>query len=591
LADVAFRHALFHCYDQEAIVASIYGYTVTPVQSLVPPAQGGWVNPSVPKHPYNPGNPITSPAGEASSVGYLKTAGYVFVDAAPTGVGPEDYWTIGGVPMPKMTLWSPTYEAAPTSAEHAARFVTDLGEIGLAGTLENGFAGFVHEPAEFADYMDKVDASLFDAYMVFWSLGRFPDHLYDMCHSSQICGPEPENKGKYNLPGINDPDIDAAVYTIKTSLDHAEKLQAAYDAQEYLYDETRPNAMGYLQLYSRIYFDGFNEDLRGIVKSPGYGADNGWTHMNLHWAAGSAGETAHTNPDGTHFINWIEGEAPERLNPCYATTVYAWDVITKTLDGLMDVDPYTHEDLTSMSSALPTVTPVGDHMEITFYIRKDVFWQDGNIYTAYDAKFNWEFFKYNKIPRYTTTWMYIDRVDIIDDYTVKVTTNMTSQFLVYDIAGLAAYLPPNVWAPLNNTGLPNILAYDPSLDTNAAGMGPWFGTAYGATTRLFGTGPWIFDYWDPVGQVWEVHQFPGYFQTTEQISADKAQMFHEVGDVNWNGEVWADDRGTMGSKYGKFWFQPEYLADADVNLDGVIDVIDLSLANFHFGELREHPTP
>jgi hypothetical protein len=122
-------------------------------------------------------------------------------------------------------------------------------------------------------------------------------------------------------------------------------------------------------------------------------------------------------------------------------------------------------------------------------------------------------------------------------------------------------------------------------------MGPWFGTAYGATTRLFGTGPWIFDYWDPVGQVWEVHQFPGYFQTTEQISADKAQMFHEVGDVNWNGEVWADDRGTMGSKYGKFWFQPEYLADADVNLDGVIDVIDLSLANFHFGELREHPTP
>lgn len=42
LDDVNLRHALFHAYNQEEIVASIYKYTVTPVRSLVPPGQGGW---------------------------------------------------------------------------------------------------------------------------------------------------------------------------------------------------------------------------------------------------------------------------------------------------------------------------------------------------------------------------------------------------------------------------------------------------------------------------------------------------------------------------------------------------------------------
>jgi len=609
LADVNFRHALIHAYDQDTIVASIYGYTVTPIQSLVPPAQGGWVNPNVPKHPYNPGSPLATtiynPANGAyeDSCSILRYGGYHFENIAPSTVGPEDYWTKGGVPMPQMTFWTPTYETAPTSAEHGARWVTDLGKIGLQGSTSNGNSGIIHTPAEFADYMDKVDAAQFDLYMVFWSLGRFPDHLYDMCDSSQRAGPEPLNKGLGNKPGINNAALDIQVEIIKTSLDHTAKLNAAYLAQSMLYNPTVSDAaFSYMQLYSRIYFNGFNKDLLGVVKSPGYGSDNGWTYNNLYWKPGSAGEASHTLGDGRKFVNWIWGEYPEKMNPAYSTTVYAWDVISKTLDGLLDINPYTHEDLTAMSSALPDIVSTTTGMEITYHLRKDVFWQDGNPFTANDAKFNWEFIKYNKIPRYMTVWQYLDHVEVIDDYTVKVVLNTKSQFLVYDFAGLAAYFPPPVWRPLNNTGLSNILAYEPTLNmTKPTGAGAWFGTDQGAKTQLYGTGSFVFDSYDKINGIIQLHQFPGYYRTTSDIQAQMVDMFHKIGDVSSqtqgvgysDGIVWSDDRGQMGLRFGRNeYLDPTlYKAYVDVNLDHWIDVIDLSLANFHFGEQRTYPTP
>jgi hypothetical protein len=92
LADPAFRHALIHGYDQLGIIPPIYGFIVTPVRSLVPPAQSYWYNSAVPTHDFNLGNPFTSPPGEHSTCGILKDAGYVFVDAdSSSSVTAPDY--------------------------------------------------------------------------------------------------------------------------------------------------------------------------------------------------------------------------------------------------------------------------------------------------------------------------------------------------------------------------------------------------------------------------------------------------------------------------------------------------------------------
>lgn len=583
LNDVNFRHALFHLYNQEEIVASIYGYIVTPVQSLVPPAQGGWVNPDVPQHPYNPGdktgttvyNPATGENEDACSI--LRYGGYVY-DA---GI---DNWkrVSDGTPVPSMELWTPTYEVAPTSAEHGARFVQTCHDYGLTS--------IVHQPREFSPYMDDVEIGDFDLYMVFWSLGRFPDHLEAMCHSDHDVAEVP---GDYNFPGCDDPTLDTAVRTIITSLDHAEKLAAAYLAQEILYDETYPNAaFTYMQLYSRIYFNAFNPDLRGIVNSPGYGSANGWTYSNIRWAPG----TERLTSEGKTLVIWCWGEEPELLNPCSADTVYAWDIIDKTLDGMIAVNPYTHEDIPWMAESWEVTEwdVGGGHtwMNLTFHLREDIFWQDGTPYTASDAEFSLEFLRDNQIPRYMGMWMWLNDVEVLDDYTFRAIMTTTSQFLLYDVAGEAALLAPQVWGPLDGQPLNDIMTYDPSTDTSSAGMGPWFGAGQGyPSTHLFGTGPFVFEHYNPTLQSGDLHQFVGYFKSTEEIADQKTEMFHEIGDVNRDGYIDVFDLALLGVSYGCFSWMPCYNTDADLNQDGVIDGRDLALITWHWGEQKEYPVP
>jgi ABC-type transport system substrate-binding protein len=615
LADVHFRHALFHLWDQQTYIAAMFGWTVAPINDLVPPAQGGWMSENVEEHPYNPGDPFAPLSGEDASSGgpqcgksacrILKDAGYTFVDADSSGtVTAPDYWRCpNGDPVPYMELWTPTWETAPTSAELGARFVQDLGEVGLAARTENGNSGFAHVPREFADYKDDVEHGLFDSYMLFWNLHRFPDHLYDMCHSSQDAWSHP---GRNNLPGINDPILDNLLETLMTSLNHNVKMVAAWEAQERQYDPDVSNqALAYMPLYSKIYWSAFHPDLRGIVMSHGFGAHNKWTLLNIHWQPGLERTIPYNNPgtnydeNGKTFIRWLLGEPPERLNPLYAQTKYAWTIMSPVMDGLIMVNPYTHQDIPWLAESWYTnLTPTG--MNVTFHLRKDLFWQDGQCYNAHDAKFNWLFLRDNAIPRFASTAQYIQDVEVIDDYTVRVILDETSQFLLYDLAATAAMLPPQVWARWDGKPLDAILAYDPSKDTNATGMGPWFGTDFGPSNRLFGTGPYVFDYYDDVGMVGQLHQFGGYFRITSDVYDQKVEMFHECGDVNYDGIIWADDVGQIGFRYGCMDANyiapgippvpdPCYDPNVDINHDGIIDIGDLTLASYFYGDQREYP--
>jgi hypothetical protein len=180
-ADVEFRKAMIRGYDQLGIIPPIYGYIVTPVRSLVPPAQSKYYSSAAQSYPYNPGNPITSPDTEQSTCGILKAAGYTFVDVGTIGaVDNNDYWkTPDGGDMPNMVLWTPLIDIAPTSFQHGAEFVADLRTIGLAGTTENGGRGLVHEGHDFNEYLNLCYGTAtavggqFDAFMVFYCWAEY----------------------------------------------------------------------------------------------------------------------------------------------------------------------------------------------------------------------------------------------------------------------------------------------------------------------------------------------------------------------------------------------------------------------------------
>jgi len=612
LGDANFRHACFHCYNQDEIVASVYKYIVTPVQSLVPPAFGGWVNTNVQLHPYNPGdpeddtvyNPVTKENADACSI--LRYGGYTYDAGEGNWLTPYNLDGVGGNDyIPELSVFTPTYEVAPTSAEHGARFCEDCNAIGIP---------LVHDPREFAPYLDLVYGTTgvpggeFDLYMVFYSLGRFPDHLYNFCHSSQDTRIRP---GAYNGVGVNNTDLDAAVETIKFGLNHEEKLAAAHTVQAILYDPDNYPRVGcaYMLLYSRIYFNGFKPGLEGIVNSPGYGSDNIWTFLNMRWAEGHANERTE---DGESVVVWCLGETPERHNPLYGHTVYVWEIMGLVLDGLYAVNPYTHADVYWVATSWKVEGPITetvtldsenrllgleagetvdviDGMKCTYVIRDDVKWHDGNDYTVDDAEWNLEFFRNNEIPRYMDMWENLIDVQVINSTAFAVYNNETSQFLPYDFMGAAMYLPPPVWTHLDGRPLPEILAYDPANNlTKPTGAGDLFGTD-DCPTQLYGTGPFIFEYTDPVGGFTEMHANRNFFLSTEEIADMKTEMFHKIGDVDRNGEIWAGDRVKYSVSYGCVPGDEKYDADADLNGDEIVDALDGILINFYWGDKKENP--
>jgi ABC-type transport system substrate-binding protein len=378
------------------------------------------------------------------------------------------------------------------------------------------------------------------------------------------------------------------------SSDFEQRVAAAHEAQRILNDETHPRAaFAYMPLYSRNYFNAYNPDLRGIVNSPGYGSDNDWTHLDIHWAAG----VERLTHEGETIIKWLWGEAPGLLNPCSASTLYTWNIIDKVLDDLIAVGPYTNADIQWVAEnwevvKWPDAGPMGEtYMNFTFWLRQDVFWQDGNPYTAHDAAFNWRFLKDNQIPQYEYMWHELVDVDVIDNYTVTAIMHSEDQLHLYDLSETAALLPPPVWSWLDGKPLAAILEYDPSANTTApAGAGPWFGAGKGFPgTQLYGTGPFVFGHYDPDLQLADFHQSVSYFQTADEIAKLKTMLFHEIGDINRDGYIDVFDLSALGVAYGQRIGWPGYDPDVDLNSDGIIDGRDLALICYHWGEQKEYP--
>ncbi len=592
LQDMEFRHALIHCYDQLGIIPPIYGYIVTPVRSLVPPAQSKYYNPGVPEHPYNPGNPFTSTAGDGTSCGILMDAGYTFVDDDSSGtVTDDDFWrSPDNSPIPHLEIWTPLIGVAPTSYQHGQEFVADLRNIGLAATADNGNSGFESLGRDFSEYLEDVyDYAHFDAYMVFYGMGRIPDQLYSFLHSSQDCM---ILSGADGATGLHDAAIDALVETVKFSLDTDDIETAAKEVQEMLYTDdevTYPNAdnfaLAYMLLYSRSYFNVFAEHLEGIVKSPGYGSDNSWTFFNLNWEAG------YERTEGTkNVVVYINGDDPGSLNPCYATTVYEWNIIGQTQDGLTAVNPYNHNDISWIASDWTITSTVGG-MDIDFTLRNDVDWQDGKPFTAYDVEFCLEFLRDYQVPRYAATWMTLDDVVVTNNTHVTIEASEEGIGLFYDYSGLAPLIPEHIWNRFGSSSDPleraAVLDYDPTEAYNVAsgytdGPNP-------TPTNLFGTGPWIFQFYDAVNMYDDMWKNENYFMSTAAIATLKADMFWEVGDYDKSGVVNVIDLTFVSFAYGCTIIKPCYNAAADFNSDEIVDMRDIYIAAYHLLWQKEYP--
>jgi len=594
LHDAEFRHALIHCYDQSAIIPPLYGYVAVPVRSLVPPAQSKYYNTAVEAHPYNPGDPFTSPPGEHSTCGILKAAGYTFVDANNNDVvDSADYWKTPphteyptGCPLPQITIASPPAANAPAAVAHVAAFVTDLSSVGLRATGANGLSGFTQANIAFATYLSAAyNSANFDAFFACYGFDKVPDQLYSLLHTNQDSLAYP---GRRNAPGINDTTINALAETVKFSSDADDIEVAAKAIQGRVYDPALPNAdnfaLAYMCMYSKLHFNAYVSNLEGIVaRAPGLGADNKWTFLNLNWATDPRMKGTSTQ------VIWMLPEAPRTFNPLDAATKYEWEILGRVYDGLTNVNPYNHRDIPWLASDW-VITETATGMELDFALRNDITWHDGYPFTSNDVEFCLELLRDWQVPRYAETTQTLNDVIVTDATHFTINATEAGLALFYDFAGLAAMLPPQIW----DRTWPSqaaLLAYAPETSTYGTDMAP--GYPAGPTpppTNLFGTGPWIFQFWAAATNTGDLNANTDYFLTTAQIHDLKTELFWEIGDANRDGIINVIDLTYCSFAYGTFLGEPLYCPDCDFNRNGFVGIEDLATIVFHLLWQREYPS-
>ncbi len=194
--------------------------------------------------------------------------------------------------------------------------------------------------------------------------------------------------------------------------------------------------------------------------------------------------SASPTPQRGGILKMSDRFEPPTLNCMMIPSISVFAYATPVFNGLVMVDPSQKE--VNVEKVVPslaekwTISP--DGMNYTFHLRKGVKFHDGKPFTAEDAKYSLEFFADPKRTALASMVVMIDRVEIIDEHTVKVSLKYPHlPFLLYLSFPYCVMLPAH---------LEKVNPKSPDF--------------------LVGTGPFKFKQRIP-GKVWIYERNPDYF--------------------------------------------------------------------------------
>ncbi len=164
---------------------------------------------------------------------------------------------------------------------------------------------------------------------------------------------------------------------------------------------------------------------------------------------------------------------PKSFNPIVAKETSTTQITSFLFEGLTQTDPCTLEVLPHLAKSWHTTE---DKKEWIFYLRDDVYWSDGEKFTAQDVIFTFNEIIYNpKIPTSSRDIFTIDgkkiKVEKIDDYTVRFT--LPSVFAPFLRSLSVEILPSHKYRKLVTEGK---FTFSMGLDSNPSdivGTGPF----------------------------------------------------------------------------------------------------------------------
>lgn len=426
------RHAAWMAIPRERIVRDLFSGYAAPLASFLPPASPYYAKdlPVPPQDLEGAGRMLEKNGWSRDSRGIL----------IPPG---------SDTPLKTMKLLSPTAQVAPTTAELVTRIVASLNSIGIPLEVD---------PMDFSTMIARLNDHDFDSYVLAWSMTRDPDSLFAFYHSSM------DIKGGYNIPGIHDPELDRALEALRQAPEETSAREAAELSQQILADR-----IPVIPIYSRYSIASVNKQWKNSVKTTVTTSDNIWSLLNMEPVDGV------DSP-----LYWCLAEEPRALNPFSGGSAYDWQVMGIIYDSLLAIAPDSLEDIPWLAREWKVETIEEDgkkRTRLTFNLRKDALWQDGEQFTGEDVKATIEFMKSNSIPRYLDNVRDVLKVDLPDKYTVQVTMNGVSYWYLHNIGGLPI-VPEHIIR-----GITDWKNWQPSKLENPINDG---------LTQLTGTGPFIF---------------------------------------------------------------------------------------------------
>jgi ABC-type transport system substrate-binding protein len=434
-SNVHFRRALAHLVDKARIETDVlqgFGYSL---DSIVPVVLGGWANPDIRTYEYN----------SELAAAELELAGFVDTDSDGTLNDPVTGDNMAPVIF-YIRLDDPNRKQAGEwlAAELKALGVPIEGELAVERSVCS--AAVMEDPA-----------GEWNVYTGGWGLTRDPDHITDFYHSKEF---DPEVIGGwrgYNYPGFMNSTFDEWADLIKSESTFEGVKEAAFKAQEILAEQV-PG----IPMYGFLGVKAIRKGFAGVVNEVGTGITASSSLYKMHDEDQAYGG----------IIEFGVKSDIETLNPMTAEWYYTWEVLQEIYENVYKYNPYDlSEDTPGLADSweIEEWTSPSDvaGMKVTFHFIEDGLWHDGTPFTAEDVKFTYEYMQEQGIPRYLPSVQFIEDLVLVDDYTLEVYQNTSSDFAFHYIN--VPVLAKHIWEDVGD----DWQDYDPVAEGESIGMGPW----------------------------------------------------------------------------------------------------------------------
>ncbi|HBF14033.1 MAG TPA: peptide-binding protein [Deltaproteobacteria bacterium] len=139
------------------------------------------------------------------------------------------------------------------------------------------------------------------------------------------------------------------------------------------------------------------------------------------------------------------GAEPDTLNPILATDAYASSINSLVFDSLLERDRDTLELKPKLAEKF-VISP--DHLQYTFYLRRDVTWHDGQPFTADDVVYSFQKILDPKIKAAHIRGYFLDagisKIEKVDDFTVRFVSTKP-YFKALSVCGDIPLIPKHVY--------------------------------------------------------------------------------------------------------------------------------------------------